>query len=102
MTELKVKVKGINEKSSALCLFQRNLPNVWQNAEHFFDLSDFLTWKATKGLSENRSLCSLVCKWTYDGVPEAGWSESYFKEIGLEDVDLKKIGLPDQVSTNLT
>ena len=78
-------------------MFQRNLPNVWQNAEHFFDLSDFLTWKATKGLSENRSLCSLVCKWTYDGVPEAGWSESYFKEIGLEDVDFKKIGLPDQV-----
>ncbi|GJQ84026.1 hypothetical protein Trydic_g10491 [Trypoxylus dichotomus] len=67
----------------------------WNKAGYFFDLPDFLTWKATG--YDFRSLCSLVCKWSYeiDGKDKHGWSESYLKEIGLEDLiedNFKKIG----------
>ncbi|XP_063378355.1 FGGY carbohydrate kinase domain-containing protein [Cydia fagiglandana] len=67
----------------------------WSEFGHFFDLPDFLTWKATGSLS--RSLCSLVCKWNYecsiDG--KQGWNVDYLKKVGLEDLiegDFKKIG----------
>lgn len=58
----------------------------WQDTQAFFDLSDYLTFKATGG-SKTRSLCSLVCKWTYRGRADdkgpAGWDPSYFQQIGL-------------------
>ncbi|KAI4462229.1 ribulokinase [Holotrichia oblita] len=67
----------------------------WINAGYFFDLPDFLTWKATG--DDSRSLCSLVCKWTYE---IDGWNEGYFREIGLEDLiedNFKKIGSKVQI-----
>uniref|UniRef100_A0A8C5WKX3 FGGY carbohydrate kinase domain-containing protein n=1 Tax=Leptobrachium leishanense TaxID=445787 RepID=A0A8C5WKX3_9ANUR len=54
----------------------------WDKSGHFFDLPDYLTWKATRELT--RSSCTLVCKWTYS--TDAGWDDSFWKEIGLEDV----------------
>ncbi|XP_075037858.1 FGGY carbohydrate kinase domain-containing protein isoform X2 [Mixophyes fleayi] len=63
----------------------------WDKAGHFFDLPDFLTWKATGTLT--RSLCTLVCKWTYS--PDRGWDDSFWKQIGLEDIieeNFAKIG----------
>lgn len=42
----------------------QKLPNAFKKAAHFLDLPDFLTSKATGNFS--RSLCSLVCKFTYD------------------------------------
>ncbi|XP_066537242.1 FGGY carbohydrate kinase domain-containing protein [Hoplias malabaricus] len=54
----------------------------WKEAAHFFDLPDFLSWKATGSLS--RSLCTLVCKWTYS--PPDGWDDSFWTTIGLEDL----------------
>ncbi|XP_040264002.1 FGGY carbohydrate kinase domain-containing protein isoform X1 [Bufo bufo] len=63
----------------------------WDKAGHFFDLPDFLSWKATGSLT--RSLCTLVCKWTYSS--DRGWDDSFWKEIGLEDViedNYSKIG----------
>ncbi|XP_013418272.1 FGGY carbohydrate kinase domain-containing protein [Lingula anatina] len=69
----------------------------WDKAEYFMELPDFLTWKATGSLS--RSLCSVVCKWTYVLQPErpgeGSWSNDYFKQIGLEDLtedNYRKIG----------
>lgn len=59
------------------------LPASWAKAAHFFDLPDFLTWKATGSLS--RSLCSTVCKWTYLG-HEDRWDEAFFRAIGLADI----------------
>jgi FGGY-family pentulose kinase len=59
---------------------QRNLPAAFERAAHFFDLPDYLTWRATCAAS--RSLCSTVCKWTYLG-HEQRWDESYFRQIGL-------------------
>ncbi|XP_038124613.1 FGGY carbohydrate kinase domain-containing protein [Cyprinodon tularosa] len=63
----------------------------WDRAAHFFDLPDFLSWKATGSLT--RSLCTLVCKWTY--CPPDGWDSSFWTSIGLEDLlenNFSKIG----------
>ncbi|KAF7654297.1 hypothetical protein LDENG_00071400 [Lucifuga dentata] len=63
----------------------------WKEAAHFFDLPDFLSWKATGCLT--RSLCTLVCKWTY--CPPDGWDATFWTTIGLEDLmenNYSKIG----------
>ncbi|XP_061549455.1 FGGY carbohydrate kinase domain-containing protein isoform X4 [Phycodurus eques] len=63
----------------------------WNKAAHFFDLPDFLSWKATGSLT--RSLCTLVCKWTY--CPPVGWDVTFWTSIGLDDLtenNFTKIG----------
>jgi FGGY-family pentulose kinase len=70
-----------------LLWLKENLPEAWKRAAHFFDLPDYLTFRATGDAT--RSLCSLVCKWTYlghRGVDGAGWDKSYFAKIGLGDL----------------
>lgn len=62
---------------------KRELPDTWRRTRHWFDLPDFLTWRATG--SHDRSLCSTVCKWTYLG-HERRWDASYFQAIGLGDL----------------
>lgn len=52
---------------------------VWQ----FFDLADFLSWRATGSLA--RSTCTVTCKWTYLA-HEGRWDPSYFRAIGLGDL----------------
>lgn len=52
-------------------------------AEQFFDLTDFLTWRASG--SPARSICTVTCKWTYMG-HESSWDASYFREIGLGEL----------------
>lgn len=73
-----------------------NLPRTWQRAAHFFDLPDFLTYRATG--RDIRSQCSLVCKWTYLGHENQGrgaWSRAFFERAGLADLlndDALRIG----------
>jgi FGGY-family pentulose kinase len=80
-----------------LLWLKKHLPNAWKRTARFFDLPDFLTYRATG--DETRSLCSLVCKWTYlghRGPDGAGWDASYFKAIGLGDLaaeGFKRIGV---------
>ena len=57
-----------------------NRPSVFAAAWQFFDLTDFLTWRATGDLS--RSTCTVTCKWTYLA-HERRWDESYFRTVGL-------------------
>jgi D-ribulokinase len=57
-----------------------NRPAVFDAAWQFFDLTDFLTWRATGDLS--RSTCTVTCKWTYLA-HERRWDESYFRSVGL-------------------
>lgn len=57
-----------------------NKPEVFAAAWQFFDLTDFLTWRATGDLS--RSTCTVTCKWTYLA-HERRWDESYFRTVGL-------------------
>ncbi|XP_040911834.1 FGGY carbohydrate kinase domain-containing protein [Toxotes jaculatrix] len=75
-----------------LLWLKENLKEIcWDKAAHFFDLPDFLSWKATGSLT--RSLCTLVCKWTY--CPPKGWDASFWASIGLEDLlenNFSKIG----------
>lgn len=59
---------------------QHHLPDTWRRAHRWFDLADYLTWRATG--SDARSLCTTVCKWTYLG-HEARWDGSFFEAIGL-------------------
>lgn len=57
-----------------------NRPSVFEAAWQFFDLTDFLTWRATGDLA--RSTCTVTCKWTYLA-HERRWDESYFRSVGL-------------------
>ena len=75
-----------------LLWLKENLPNTYKNAEYFFDLTDYLTWRATG--SDVRSSCTTACKWTYLA-HEDRWDETYFEHIGLNDLakeSFKKIG----------
>lgn len=66
-----------------LLWLKENRPEIYARAWAFFDLSDFLTWKATGDLA--RSTCTVTCKWTYLA-HERRWDASYFESIGLEDL----------------
>jgi len=63
-----------------LLWLSENLPASFAAAKHFFDLSDWLTYRATGSLA--RSVCTVTCKWTYLA-HEKRWDESYFRQIGL-------------------
>jgi FGGY-family pentulose kinase len=66
-----------------LLWLRRHAPETWRRARHFFDLPDYLTFRATGDVS--RSLCSTVCKWTYLG-HEDRWDEAFIRGIGLGDL----------------
>ncbi|KAF1048471.1 MAG: Ribulokinase [Herbaspirillum frisingense] len=75
-----------------LLWLKEQLPPIYASARHFFDLTDFLTWKATGSLQ--RSSCTVTCKWTYLAHEER-WDEEYFRCIGLgelADEDFRRIG----------
>jgi len=66
-----------------LLWLRENLPASYDAAWQFFDLPDFLTWRATGSLA--RSTCTVTCKWTYLA-HEGRWDASYFRQIGLDDL----------------
>lgn len=66
-----------------LLWLRENLPEVYGAAAHFFDLADFLTYRASGALA--RSVCTTTCKWTYLA-HESRWDDSYFRQIGLDDI----------------
>ena len=75
-----------------LLWLKENKPDTFAAACHFFDLTDYLGWRATGSL--DRSICTTTCKWTYLG-HERRWDESYFRTIGLPelaDEGFKRIG----------
>ena len=75
-----------------LLWLQRHMPETFANAAQFFDLSDYLTWRATGRLA--RSSCTVTCKWTYLA-HEGRWDADYFRAIGLgslADEGFRRIG----------
>jgi D-ribulokinase len=64
-----------------LLWLRENRPQVFDAAWAFFDLADFLTWRATGSMA--RSTCTLTCKWTYLA-HERRWDASYFNAVGLD------------------
>ncbi|NXC13092.1 FGGY protein, partial [Corythaeola cristata] len=85
-------VMSVEMQPPKLLWIKENLQeSCWEKAGYFFDLPDFLSWKAT-GVT-TRSLCTVVCKWTYTS--DGGWDDSFWKMIGLEDLvkdNYEKIG----------
>ena len=69
---------------------KRHMPGDVFSQCQFFDLPDWLTYRATGGCT-TRSACSLACKCSY--VPElpssvsssqhSGWQDDFFNRIGL-------------------
>jgi D-ribulokinase len=66
-----------------LMWLKQHLPATYRNAGHFFDLADYLSFRATG--STARSMCTLTCKWTYLA-HERRWSRAFFERIGLGDL----------------
>lgn len=63
-----------------LLWLKEHRPDVFARIAHVFDLSDYLTWRATG--STARSVCTLTCKWNY--LPHAGgWDDDFLDRIGL-------------------
>jgi D-ribulokinase len=58
----------------------RHAPRVFASAGHFFDLADFLTFRATGSLA--RSACTVACKWLYLA-RERRWPQDFFAGVGL-------------------
>lgn len=77
---------------------KENLKESWAVAFRWMDLSDWLTYRASG--DDTRSLCTIVCKWTYlghahmeqmtskDSTASAacGWDDVFWQEVGLEDL----------------
>jgi D-ribulokinase len=82
-----------------LLWIKQNLPETWQSAGKFLDLADYLTYRSS-GV-DARSLCTVVCKWTYDGLARA-WDRHFFSAIDLDDMfdgervvdDVRAMGTP--------
>jgi D-ribulokinase len=66
-----------------LLWLKRHLPSTYRSAGHFFDLADYLSFRATG--STTRSMCTLACKWNYLA-HEQRWSGNYFERVGLGDL----------------
>jgi D-ribulokinase len=63
-----------------LLWLKRNLRKSFETAGHFFDLADYLTFRATGSLA--RSMCTVTCKWNFLA-HEKRWSAPYFQRVGL-------------------
>jgi D-ribulokinase len=66
-----------------LLWLKRYLPSSYDAAGHFFDLADYLSFRATG--SAERSMCTVTCKWNFLA-HEGRWSDSYFQRVGLGDL----------------
>ena len=81
------------EIPKTLWLKRRMKPELFSRCQ-FFDLPDFLSYRATG--DSTRSTCSVTCKCSY--VPDLGWQPAFFNKIGLKefvDNNYKQIGAAD-------
>ena len=69
-----------------LLWLKRHLPETWKLAGKFLDLADFLVYRSA-GI-DARSLCTVVCKWTYLGHEgdNGRWDHDFFNSVGLDDL----------------
>ena len=75
-----------------LMWLKRHRPQSWAEAEQFFDLADYLTWRASG--SDTRSQCTLTSKWTYLA-HDGGWQRDFFDAVGLGEIpDLAGLARP--------
>jgi FGGY-family pentulose kinase len=74
---------------------KRHKPDTWHRAGYFFDLADFLLWRASG--STARSQCTLTCKWTYLAHEQPAWQESFFAAVGIPEI-IDRGALPSKAS----
>jgi len=63
-----------------LLWIKENLKETWKHTAKFLDLADFMTYRST-GI-DVRSLCTTVCKWTYNG-HKGSWDAGFFENFGM-------------------
>jgi FGGY-family pentulose kinase len=65
---------------------KEHLPESWRRTAKFLDLADFLVYRSCG--ADTRSMCTVVCKWTYLGHegPDGSWDPSFFEQAGLGDL----------------
>lgn len=73
-----------------LMWLKSQMPATWAASGNFFDLADFMTWKASGRPA--RSQCTLTAKWTYLA-HDRGWQPDFLEAIGLGDL-LERGSLP--------
>lgn len=69
-----------------LAWIKQHLPESFARAARFFDLADFLSYRATG--NDTRSLCTTVCKWTYLGHDGGRWADDFLAAVGLGELTL--------------
>jgi FGGY-family pentulose kinase len=78
-----------------LMWLKRHLPAPWRRYGRLLDLADFLTFRASG--SNQRSVCTVTCKWTYLAHERPGWQADFLAEVGLDDLP-GRAGLPPVAS----
>jgi len=75
-----------------LMWLKKHRVDLWERLGFAGDLADYLTYRCTG--SNDRSVCTLGCKWTYN--PDLNqWDHSFLAQVGLEDL-LQKGAIPEQ------
>jgi len=70
-------------------------PRTWQRLGDLFDLSDFLSYRASG--SRARSRCTLAAKWTHLPQEDPAWAEDFFAAVDLADLR-ERAGLPERAA----
>ncbi len=70
-----------------LLWLKRNRPDLWQRAGGFFDLADYMSYRATGNPA--RSISTLVTKWFYRAGGDAPWPRALLGKFGLDDLPEK-------------
>ncbi len=78
-----------------LMWLKRHLPAQWQRYGRLLDLADYLGFRATG--SNQRSVCTVTCKWTYLAHESPGWQADFLAQVGLDDL-LRRAALPPVAS----
>lgn len=80
-------VMNLEMATPKLLWLKRHEPAIFARSRHFFDLSDWLAFRATDSLL--RSNCTVTCKWTFP------WRAGFFRAVGLDELaggDFARIG----------
>lgn len=75
-----------------LLWLKNHRPDLWSQMGYAWDLSDWLTWRATG--NNARSVCTLTCKWGFMPHRDPSWDEDFLHAIDLQDVR-ERAALPD-------
>src|SRR5262249_7518524 len=76
-----------------LMWLKRQLPAQWRRYGRILALADFLAWRAS-GIDQ-RSECTLACKWTYLAHERPGWQADFLHRVGLADLK-RRARLPER------